>query len=223
MSAGTVSAGAVVSTTVTWNEACPVLPAASVALHVTSVEPRPNVLPEAGTHVVGRLPLTMSNADAENVALAPDGPVASFVMSLGTVTAGGVVSTTFTLNFAEPVLPAASVALHVTSVEPRPNVLPEAGTHVVGRLPLTMSNADAENVAVAPAGLVASVVMSAGTVTAGGVVSRTTTLKLPSAVLPELSVAVQSTVVVPSANVLPEGGSQTASTLGSTVSLAVAM
>ena len=50
--------------------------------------------------------------------------------------------------------------------------------------------------------------MLAGTVTLGLVVSPTVTLKLAVAVLPAASVAVQVTVVVPSANVDPLGGLQ---------------
>ena len=60
----------------------------------------------------------------------------------------------------------------------------------------------------APAALVASAVMSAGTVTTGGVVSTTVTLKASLVLLPAASVAVQVTDVVPSGNVLPDAGEQ---------------
>jgi hypothetical protein len=50
--------------------------------------------------------------------------------------------------------------------------------------------------------------MGAGTVTTGGVVSLTVTVKLAWATLPPASVAVQVTVVVPMANVPPEAGVQ---------------
>src|SRR5512140_972048 len=105
----------------------------------------------------------MSVADAENVTAAPDGPVASSVIFEGTVTVGGVVSTTVTLNEPCPVLPCASVALHDTSVVPSAKIDPECGVHVVLTLPSTMSVADAENVTAAPDGPVASSVMFAGT------------------------------------------------------------
>ena len=48
--------------------------------------------------------------------------------------------------------------------------------------------------------------MFAGTVTTGGVVSWTVTENDPEPVLPCTSVAVQVTVVVPTGNVLPDGG-----------------
>ena len=65
--------------------------------------------------------------------------------------------------------------------------------------------------------------MSPGTLTVGGVVSLTVTVNEPAAELPESSVAVQVTVVVPSGKVLPEGGAQTTLGLGSTRSEAVAV
>ena len=48
----------------------------------------------------------------------------------------------------------------------------------------------------------------AGTVSTGAVVSSTVTVKLPWLLLPEKSVTVQVTVVVPSAKRLPDGGEQ---------------
>ena len=50
--------------------------------------------------------------------------------------------------------------------------------------------------------------MSAGGVTTGGVTSCTVTPKEPVEVFPSPSVAVQPTVVVPSANTEPEAGVQ---------------
>ena len=58
----------------------------------------------------------------------------------------------------------------------------------------------------APAALVASATMLAGAVKAGGVVSTTLILKDSVDVLPARSVAETLTVVVPSANVLPDAG-----------------
>ncbi len=54
------------------------------------------------------------------------------------------------------------------------------------------------------------------------VVSTTVMWKLPNAVLPAVSVAKQLTVVVPTANVEPEGGKQMTDTLESTLSVAEA-
>src|SRR5215207_10915831 len=64
--------------------------------------------------------------------------------------------------------------------------------------------------------------MAFGSLWVGAVVSETTTLKEPSALLPDASVAVQETVVSPSAKVLPEDGVQITSTGPSTTSVAAA-
>src|SRR5688500_4389560 len=116
MLTGTITAGAVVSCTVTVKLAEPVLPAASTAVQLTVVVVRPNPEPDTGLQVVATAPLTMSIADALKLTGAPVAPVASTVMLAGTVTTGGVVSTTVTVKLAEPVLPAASAAVHVTVV-----------------------------------------------------------------------------------------------------------
>ena len=90
MSGGTFT-GAVVSTTWTGNVVVAVLFAASLAVHVTVVVPRANVLPEVGEHETETLPLTMSLADVENDTTAPAGDVASSVIEDGAVITGGVV------------------------------------------------------------------------------------------------------------------------------------
>src|SRR5262249_38664745 len=131
MFAGTVTAGAVVSATVTVKVFEPGLPAASVAEHVTVVAPSANVDPDAGTHVGVIDPSTASVADAPLYdTTAPAALVASAMMFGGTVTTGPVVSWTFTVNEAEPVLVWASVAEQFTVVVPNANVEPDAGTHV---------------------------------------------------------------------------------------------
>src|SRR5437660_1624994 len=63
--------------------------------------------------------------------------------------------------------------------------------------------------------------VTSGAVIAGGVVSRTVTLKLFVAGLPWASVAAQLTVVAPIGNVVPEPGVHTTGTLPSTRSAAV--
>ena len=62
--AGTCTAGAVVSTTLTVNEAVPVFPAASVAVQLTVVEPSTNVLFGAGEQEGLIAPSTASSAVA---------------------------------------------------------------------------------------------------------------------------------------------------------------
>jgi hypothetical protein len=157
--------------TVTLNDAEAELPALSVAEQVTIVVPAGNVEPEAGVQVTGTEPSTRSEAEAENVTTAPLELVACTVISDGSVNFGGVLSTTFTMKEAEPVLPALSVAEHVTLVEPNANVEPDEGVQVGVEEPSTRSEAEAENVTTAPLGSVSSTVMSAGTVTTGAVLS----------------------------------------------------
>jgi len=184
-----------VSRTVTMEDAEPRLPAASVTVQVTVVVPNRKVEPDAGEQVEGRDPLTMSVAVAENVATAPVGPVASRVTGNPDIdTSGGVVSRTVTVEDAEPTLPATSMAVHLTVVIPIGKVVPEGREQDAVSDPLTISVADAEKVATAPLGPVASrVVGSPNIVTTGGVVSTTVTMKLVCALLPEKSVAVQMT------------------------------
>src|SRR2546427_7167584 len=142
MLAGTVTSGAVVSRTVTVNVAVAMFPWASVAVQSTRVVPSENMNPDDGLQVAVTGPSTMSVAPTENGTVAPPEPVASAMMSAGTSSDGGVVSTTRIVNVAEPVLPCASVAEHPTVVTPNANVDPEEGAHVGVREPSTRSEAD---------------------------------------------------------------------------------
>jgi hypothetical protein len=111
--------GGVVSCTVTVNEADAEFECASVTLQVTGVVPILKALPDAGVQVGVIDPSTRSVAEAANVTLAPEAPVASAVRLPGDETLGAVVSTTVTVNDVCPcVLSVMSVAVHVTSVEP---------------------------------------------------------------------------------------------------------
>src|SRR5437870_3845311 len=107
------------------------------------------------------------------------------------MSAGAVVSRTFTKMLHEAVLPAASVADRDTDENPSGRVLPEGGFAVTVTLPLTKSFAVATNVTGAPAGLVASAVAVAGAEMTGGVVSRTVTVKELWAALPAASLALR--------------------------------
>src|SRR5215212_9935735 len=120
MFAGTVTVGAVVSTTYRVKLLPAELPAASVAVQVTSWLPSTaTVTPLAGVQLVVTVPSTMSLAVGfVYVTPAPPGPVASAVTSACGAIVGGVVSTTYRWNVLVPVLPAASVAEQVTSWSP---------------------------------------------------------------------------------------------------------
>src|SRR5690242_18130061 len=63
------------------------------------------------------------------------------VPSVGTVMTGGVTSCTTTVNEALPVFPAASVAVHVTTVLPTWKTVAESGEHLGVKGPSTLSMA----------------------------------------------------------------------------------
>jgi hypothetical protein len=148
-----------------------VLPALSEAEQDTVVVSYENVEPEAGLQVTVTDPSTESEAETENVTAAPPEPVPWTVMFDGSCNFGGVLSATATLNEAEPVLPALSVTEQVTVVVSNANAEPDAGEQFGASGPSTLSTAEAVKLAIAPAGPAASRVISAGTVTTGGVLS----------------------------------------------------
>src|SRR5689334_24915933 len=123
-------AGGVVSRTVTVNEFLPMLPRVSVAWQFTVVVPKPKVEPDAGVQVTGRLPSTISFAVTVKLTAAPLGPVASTIMSPGSLTAGPMVSTTVTVKLPVVVRLASFVALQLTVVVPMPNTEPDGGVQV---------------------------------------------------------------------------------------------
>ena len=82
----------------------------------------------------------------------------------------------------------------------------DARVQVGTSAPSTESVAEALNVTTAPLAFVAATEMFAGTVTVGGVVSPTVTVKVAVRVLPRVSDVLQLTVVIPRANVVPEAG-----------------
>jgi hypothetical protein len=112
------------------------------------------------------------------------------------------------LNVLEPVLPVPpgpSPAVQVTSVTPIGKVEPDAGAQTTGTDPATTSDALALKVTTAPLGPVGWTVMLAGTVTVGGVVSWTVTVKLLDPTFVP-SVAVHVIVVTPIGNNDPDVG-----------------
>src|SRR5436190_461509 len=117
------------------------------------------------------------------------------------------------MNEIDAELPCASMAVQVTLAFPSANVLPDGGEHVTGRAPSTRSIAangrkSSHVITIAPLVLMTSAETLPGPpLTTGGVVSRTVTVNVLGAdVLPAASVAVQVTVVIPSANVEPDAG-----------------
>src|SRR5439155_25525444 len=86
--------------------------------------------------------------------------------------------------------------------------VPEDGLRLAATVPSMMSAAETLTLAAATPVFGSSLVMFAGTLTTGGVVSWTVTVKEPLRLLPARSAALQLTVVVPRANVDPEAGEQ---------------
>ena len=127
----------------------------------------------------------------------------------GTVSVGGVVSTTGTGKVASTMWPALSVAWQTTLVTvPRLKREPEGGAHSTGTAPSVTSVAVTVKVTAAPIESVASAMTCDGA-SITGASSVTVTVNVPNAsALGSASVAVQVTSVVPAGNVDPEGWSQ---------------
>src|SRR5919108_1724807 len=141
---------------------------------------------------------------AASVAGLPDTPSAATPMAGGGASAGAVVSRTVTEAVALAKLPKRSVALKVTTVVVFSANIAGASLVRTGTAAVSVARARASQPAMSelprgePAVCVASTVMSAGGVTVIVVVAPTTvTIELELAVLPDASVAVQVTVVVP--------------------------
>jgi hypothetical protein len=117
---------------------------------------------------------------------------------------------TVTVNDPVAVFPCPSVAEQVTVVTPSGNVAPDAGEHgIVWIGPETASVADTAYATGAPEAPIADTVIAVGSVSTGGVVSWTRTVKVFCAVFPFESVAVHVTVVVAIGNTEGDAGAQT--------------
>lgn len=218
----------------------PTLPLASRNSNVTVVVPSGKsvllftlALPNCGGSGTGDGSiLSFAVAPARNAARAghaepraPPASVAGIVMLAGGVTTGGWVSPLITVivKLAAEELPCASMDVHFTVVVPIGKAEPEAGVQMTGTAPSTISVALAANTATAPEELVAVSVRFVGADRIGGVVSRTTIVKLPDEEFPCVSEEEQLAVVVPMANVEPDAGAHTTGRVPSTMSVALAV
>src|ERR1043166_2583568 len=138
----------------------------------------------------------------------------------------GTNASTMTLNVPIVTCPCWFVNLHETPVVPTAKRLPDGGVQSAPRVrPFSSSPYVAMlNVTTAPFGLVACTVMS-GSVCGeggggGGASSKTSTTKESLAELPRESLALQFTVVEPTANVEPDAGEHATLTEPSTRSFA---
>src|SRR4051794_23895707 len=148
-------------------------------------------------------------------------------MSAGRESVGGA-SLTVTVKVARSALfPAGSCASQLTVVAPIGNVSPDCRglhTRVSSRAGLSGSVAVTSKETAAPSFELAVRVRSAGRWMIGGVLSRYSivTVNDPSVFWPELFVALQCTVVVPTGNVAPDAGSHETGSAPSLKSLALA-
>src|SRR5204862_36871 len=135
-------------------------------------------------------------------------------MLAGQLATGFSSSLTVTVKAQVVVLPLASMAVQLTVVVPSGNIEPLAGLQLMlepGQLSLALAakvTCAWQSPLTLSAPVLVVVVMLAGQVAVGGSLSVTVTVKLQRAVWPEVSVAVQFTVVVPTAKVAPEAGLQ---------------
>ena len=130
------------------------------------------------------------------------------LVSFETMQTGASVSLTVTLKVQVSALPEASVAIQVTGVVPTGKTEPEAGVQLIvapGQLSLTLE----EKFTTAlhkPESLLT--IISAGQIATGASVSFTVTLNVQVSALPEASVAIQVTGVIPTGKTEPEAGVQ---------------
>ena len=197
-SEGAVIVGFSVSSTVTVKLAVATFPAASVAVYVTVVVPNPNTSPELCVLVkVTAVQLSLA-AGAVQVTAASHVPASLPTVMLEGIAAitGSVLSTTVIVCVAVAVFPAASVAVHVTTVAPNGKAeSPSFVTVTVVQLSLAIGFPRFE--ITASQLLSAFTVISAGATIVGFVLSSTVTFCVALAVLPALSVTVHVTTVVP--------------------------
>lgn len=211
--AGRLSTGRVVSRTVTLKLALPVLPAWSLALQLTNLDPKGKVDPEAASQLTPEAvrPDSCSlTASAGQVTAAPLGPVASAVTGAGAVNTGALVSILI-VRLIAAVLPPALLAEQL-SVRPTDDVL--VATLRPAQPVLTRVSGDSSSTifqlrvaALRYQPLVPAVPVITG-VMVGALGSVTVTLKDAVLVLPALSLALQLTAVDPRMNELPEAGVQ---------------
>ena len=113
---------------------------------------------------------------------------------------------TRTVNVPWATLPAASVALHLTGVEPSGNSAPDGGEQATTGLGSTLSVAVTSYLTRAPLRLVANAVIVPGSFSLGGVASPTVTVNVAvGEALPWRSTAEQLTSVLPIGKNEPDG------------------
>jgi hypothetical protein len=223
--AGQVSVGFSLSVTVTLNAQLALRPPPSVAVQITVFAPTAKLEPDGGTQVTVTEPGQLSVALAAYSTTVLHWPRSALLaMFAGQVMLGAWPSVTVTLKEQLALRPTASVAVQVTVVAPAAKVEPDGGTQLTGTEPGQLSVAVGVYVTTAlhwPTS--ALLVMFAGQVMLGAWPSLTVTVNEQLALRPAASVAVQVTVVAPSAKLEPDGGTQLTGTWPGQLSVAVAV
>jgi hypothetical protein len=207
-----------VAVTIILNEQLAVLPDASVAVQVTVLVPCAKVEPLAGL----QLEVTPEQLSLTVGANVTTGVLQVLVVMLaGQVIVGLVVSLTVTVNEQLLVPWPVSMALQVTDVVPLANVEPLVGVQVVVTDPPQALVPVAVHLITCEQEVdVVLVVMLPGQVMVGSG-ACSVTAKLQELVLPQSSVAVQVTLVLPATKPTPGTGTQT--TVGTPPQLSVAV
>jgi hypothetical protein len=182
-----------------------VLPAASVAVYLTCVVPIGKMLPGSWVETsVGTAQLSDAVGGVQLATAWQDPLAVSKILEGHPEIMGFVTSFTITLNVQIAVRPAASVAVYFTCVAPIGNRLPEVCVDISDGVPQLSVAVGAVHVATAWHDAFAESVMFDGhPVITGLVASLTITSKVHVEELPEPSVAVYLTCVVPIAKTLP--------------------
>ena len=190
---GGVIVGGVVSLTVTIWVSEAEFPEVSVAVQVTVVIPIGNnsgaSLETDSTAMISVICGCFKSAKFSSVLMA------SKIISSGAVIFGGVVSITVIVCSDDTEFPWLSVAFQVTIVVPSGNF--SGALWEIEEIPLTSCAVRFPKVTTLFSTLVASIVISCGTLSVGGVVSSTVTCWDAVAKLPSGSSADQTTIVIP--------------------------
>jgi hypothetical protein len=185
-------------------------PAKSVAEHVTVREPKLKLVPMPGVQPKVLMP-TLSVGTKSHVITLELFPASktSFTVD-GHETKGSWLSTTSTLKLHAAELEASSVAVHVMVVEPTGNELTPVCEHVTDTTPLLSVAVAGLHITVpvlAPSSV--TVLIADGHWITGLVTSPMNTVNVHDAWLPEVSVALQRTVLEPDPKTLPDGTEHT--------------
>src|SRR5688572_5450170 len=214
--------GASSSRTTTVNPQAASFPAASMAVHATTLVPIGNAQPLGGSQTTST-PGQLSVALGSKVTTALHRPASALRTTLLAHNRSGLSrSSTSTLNPQLTVLLLTSVAVQPTSVVPRGKRVPEGGTHTTVAPAQSSATLGAKFTTASQRPRSVPATMLLGHTSIGGSMSCTVTVKEQLCVFVVASVAVHVTVVIPIEKREPLAGTQTTITPGQ-LSVAVAL